>query len=142
MIYWQIWLSREFFCPLLMTNLYLFLFMKPFQNLYPTVPILLLLNFFFHAMRLCWVGCSSIRTLTRVNPVDSAKHWQILVIKRWFLLLHHQFEVQAYLSFIIRFICFYVYSTLRNIFFVMEKENGTKIFSRVIFSVRMVSNEP
>ena len=27
-------------------------------------------------------------------------------------------------------------------FFVMEKENGTKIFSCVIFSVRMVSNEP
>ena len=27
-------------------------------------------------------------------------------------------------------------------FFVMKKENGTKIFSRVIFSVRMVSNEP
>ena len=50
--------------------------------------------------------------------------------------------VQAYLDHSLRFVFFYVYSTFRNIFFVMEKENETKIFSRVLFSVCMVSNEP
>ena len=50
--------------------------------------------------------------------------------------------VQAYLSYPIRFVCFHIYSTLRNIYFVIEQENGTKIFSCVFFSVCMVSNEP
>ena len=56
--------------------------------------------------------------------------------------LNNNIQVQAHLDHPLEFVCFYVYSTLRNIFFVMEKENGTKIFSRVFFSVRMVSNEP
>ena len=35
---------------------------------------------------------------------------------------------------------FYVYGTLRHIFFVVEEENEMKIFSRLIFPVRTVSN--
>ena len=45
---------HAYFCPLLETNLCLFLFIKALQYDFPTVPVASLLqNFFFHSIRSC-----------------------------------------------------------------------------------------